>query len=188
MRLIKQITSFDPEDPLAPVDPETRIANRALLDYAQMGPKRAMKQLEARYKEMEAEWKKNPKRVQRPPTISWVTLSNWSSAFRWRERTAAYDELVRKEELTRYMEDRVKWREHRLKAAKGLLSKALIGLQGIDPTHANLAQISKAIQTAMEELRIEFDEENARAKGDIVIRVVREDKKSSVSVVEDDDD
>lgn len=179
MKLIKPIPAFDEEDPLAPVDGESVRASQALKDYALMGAGRSLKALHKRYELMDAEWKKNKLGpVQAPPTTRWMTLSNYSVKYRWQERVKLFDEIIRLKEMATYEADRKKWREHRLAAAKNLLSKAILGLNGIDPTHSNIAQIARSLQTAMNELRVEFGEDQKLTTGnDITIRVVREDKK-----------
>jgi hypothetical protein len=178
LKLIPKIPEFIHEDPLAPVYNETARANKALRDYALMGAGRSLHGLENRYIAMEAECKKNPARhLEKPPTTRWMTIGNWSSQFRWQERIKVHDEIVRKAEEERYLEDKLKWREHRLRAAKNLLSKAVVALNNHEGP-ATLSQIAKALETAMKELRVEFGEEQQiTSSNDVTIRVVRENKK-----------
>lgn len=179
MKLIKPIDAFDPDDPLAPVENESRRAAQALKDYALMGSTRSIKALHKRYELMDAEWRKNKLgAVQAPPTTRWTTLSNYSVKFRWQERVHAYDEQIRRKEQETFESDRIRWREHRLRAAKNLLSKAIAGLNDLDVKDASLTQIARALQTAMNELRVEFGEEQRLTTStDITVRVIREDKK-----------
>src|SRR5689334_4621333 len=96
MKLIKPIPEFDHDNPLAQAKGESGVANRALHDYAIMGVRRSLHQLEERYKLMEEEWTKNKSRVPRPPTTTWMTISNWSVMYRWQERVRLYDEQIQK--------------------------------------------------------------------------------------------
>lgn len=181
MKFLKAIESFQLDDPLAPTPTESARANKALQDYAHMGSRRSLHGLEKRYMAMDEEWKKNPSRTEKPPSTRWMTISNWSSVFRWQERVRVYDEQVRKAEEERYLDDKLKWRDLRMKAAKNLLTKAIVALNNHEGRD-NLAQISRALEAAMKELRIEFGEEQQiSTANEISIRVIREDKKSIAS-------
>src|SRR5689334_17099013 len=114
MKHVKPVESFNIEDPLAPVDGEPIRANRALRDYALMGSRRSIKALLDRYVIMEDEWSKNKTRIDRPPTVRWMTLSNYSVKYRWVERAKANDEILRLAEQAKFQDDRLKWRQHRL--------------------------------------------------------------------------
>jgi hypothetical protein len=185
MKSIKPIDEFDREDPLKPVGDEPAKASQALLDYALMGASRSLRELLKCYQIVGEEWAKNkPREFQRPPTTRLHTLENYSVKYRWQERVKAYDELLRLNELRDFEADRKKWREHRLKAAKNLLIKAVVALNLNDLSNANLAQIARAMQTAMNALRVEFGEERQLSTAnDLTIRVIREDK----AVLDDDD-
>ncbi len=175
---IKPIEAFDQEDPLAPVGDESARASQALRDYAMMGSRRGLRAIESRYIAMEEEWKKNKARTDRPPTVRWMTISNWSVKYRWIERAKAYDEVMRLKSQQEFLEDQIKWRKHRLNSVKSLLSKAIAGLQNFDPSRATLSEITRALEIANNQLRIEFGEEKQIKSGDITITVRREDMSS----------
>jgi hypothetical protein len=86
---------WDAEDPLKPVDAETRASNAALNDYARMGFSRSLRNLHKKYKESDD-----------PPTDKWSTLCNWSATYDWQERVKKWDAIEQEH-------DEKVWRERR---------------------------------------------------------------------------
>lgn len=93
---------WDPKEPLERCIAlkETRSANIALLDYAQMGSngaERSLRKLLDRWKLMQEQVQQNPDAAltQRPPTTSWGTLSTWSLRFAWVMRCEDWDAIQR---------------------------------------------------------------------------------------------
>ena len=78
---------WDDADPLALAASESSKQNQVLNDYAGMGPGRSLAGLAATYQTVAEP---------RPPTTRVNTLKEWSAAFGWVDRVAAYDELQRK--------------------------------------------------------------------------------------------
>jgi hypothetical protein len=83
---------FDRDDPLAQLDAETPKACAALHDYAMLGPSRSLRQLAEQYRSQNGV---------RTPTRQMSQLAEWSAAFHWQQRVAAYDEQQRRAERLR---------------------------------------------------------------------------------------
>jgi hypothetical protein len=96
---------WEPEDPLARAKGESTKANRALQDYADLGPGRSLALLAKGYAgEIELGEPGydlfRPYRVQsggepgaKPPSKRLSTLEGWSSRYQWQARLAAYQDL-----------------------------------------------------------------------------------------------
>ncbi|MGW8177380.1 MAG: hypothetical protein ACWGQW_01065 [bacterium] len=173
----KEDFEFDEDDPLARGHGESALANQALVDYATMGGRRSVRALWERYLVVDSEFKKNPKKTSKPPTTRRATMVKWSYTHHWIERAKLYDEQVRRREQERYEDERITWRLNRLKAAQGLLGKAVRALNNYDVDRASLSEITRALQIANEELRVEFGEEDQLKSNEVIITVKREDKK-----------
>ena len=171
-----EFEGFIPEDPLARVKGESARASQALLDYALMGGRRSLRQLITRYQAAREAYTKDPINNSLPPTVRYTTLAQWSARNHWQERVKIYDEHVRLREQEKFEDERKRWREMRLKAAQGLLSKAAKALNEYKPSRASLSEITRALQVAHDELRIEFGEEDQIKTPEVVITVRREDK------------
>ena len=77
------------EDPLARAKGETRSGNSALRDYALLGGGRSLRTLLEIYREQNL----NEGISERPPTIHFSTLANWSMSKDWVKRVDAWEEL-----------------------------------------------------------------------------------------------
>jgi hypothetical protein len=93
--------AWEPDSPLMRVTTESSMANRALRDYAALGPTRSLAKLINRYRS-ESEVSTGIK----PPTRRLATMAGWSSRFDWVARVARYDELLA-------IEDQALWEERR---------------------------------------------------------------------------
>ena len=93
---------WDAEDPLKPVETETRVANAALNDYARMGFSRSLRNLHAKYQESDD-----------PPTDKWSTICNWSASYDWQDRVKRWDaiEQERDEKVWRERRDEIRRKE-----------------------------------------------------------------------------
>lgn len=93
---------WDAEDPLKPVDIEPVTASQALTDYANMGFRRSLDKLFAKYEIMED-----------PPITNRSTLSGYCMKYDWVDRTKKYDELQRErdERIWRERRDEIRERE-----------------------------------------------------------------------------
>lgn len=174
----KKRADFNEHDPLEPIKGETRAANLALQDYALMGGRRSMRQLRDRYRILGKAYTADPVNNTKPPTVRLTTMSNWSITYRWQDRVAVYDEIVRKRSQDEFETQRNKWRENRMKAAQGLLGKAVEALTTYNPARSSLSEITRAIQVAHDELRLEFGEEDQLKAQDVVITIKREERRA----------
>lgn len=83
------ILPWSEDDPLAAVAGEPPKAVQALHDYAALGPGRSLPLLIERYRSgMQGA----------SPTVRLTTVREWSAAWHWQDRVAAFDELERKRE------------------------------------------------------------------------------------------
>lgn len=83
------VLPWDEADPLAAVAGEPSKAVQALHDYAALGPGRSLPALIERYRNgMQGA----------SPTVRLTTVREWSAAYHWQDRVAAFDELERKRE------------------------------------------------------------------------------------------
>ena len=75
---------------------ESRWAHKALMDYCEMGAKRNLRGLQARYLEEARRWQeaqqKGQGEAQKPPTRQLSRLKKWSVRHEWVKRAQAYDD------------------------------------------------------------------------------------------------
>jgi hypothetical protein len=108
-RLIKH---WDEEDPLNKVDGESKKANRALRDYAYMGPGRTLDALAEIYQKLKGQGK-------RPPTVSRTTIGTWCFRNRWVTRVQRWEDLEIEREEDEWRQFR---RQLRLREKEGSLA------------------------------------------------------------------
>lgn len=94
--------TWDPKDPLGRIPGESVKANKALNDYATMGPGRSLRKLNRHYKKLREE---NPDLE--TPTKNVVTINRWSTNHQWQARVEAAQELI-------IAEQRKEWAEREL--------------------------------------------------------------------------
>jgi len=103
----KPAFSWAVDRPLDDLGGETSASNRALRDYALMGPKRSLLKLLASY---QAVPKPAPK-GQAPPTRREATLKTWSVKYQWQERIRRFDLLEAEAEVEKWRKRRAEVRE-----------------------------------------------------------------------------
>ena len=157
---IKQVEEMpDETEPLAPISKrETIRAQHALRDYAFMTHRRSLRNLTLKYKQDKLAGLK-------PPTDSFVTLSQWSMMFKWVERVAIWDEIERKREEADFIENQTKWRLRRKEIVQGAFAKIAQALQNVDVSSATVRDISGAIKIINQELRLEYKDDQATSDG-----------------------
>lgn len=101
-KILEKVCYWDSENPLKPVDGESRAANAGLNDYAHMGFSRGLERLYEKYLQMDD-----------PPTTSRNTIFGWSKKYDWVDRSKAYDEIQRNldEQVWRERRDEVRQKE-----------------------------------------------------------------------------
>lgn len=103
------------EAPLAYVTGEGRRRNRALLDYAHMGPGRSLAKLASVYL--------NEAKT-RPPTTRVATLKDWSAKYAWQARIAAWEQIERISLESEWKERQLENRERLWQVNERLMEKA----------------------------------------------------------------
>lgn len=83
------ICAFDRENPLGACKGESLRANRALRDYAFMGPGRSLRKLLEKYREQSD----NKARTEKAPTNRFSSLADWSTKYQWQDRVALWEAL-----------------------------------------------------------------------------------------------
>jgi hypothetical protein len=113
---------WDTNNPLAKIKDESVKANRALNDYALMGPRRTLVSLLARYTSDDNQ-----------PTAHLETLKNWSRRHHWQARVARWQDIEHEQrqsaERLKWLERQVQVREESFELAQALQSRAREMLQ-----------------------------------------------------------
>ena len=143
------MVEWDRDTPLARAKGETGKANRALVDYAQMGVNRSLRELARGY---------GAGRAEDPPTRAVATVFNWSRRYQWQLRVARYDDMTRAQEMAQYEAERLEWRKKRRQMAQALFGKTAAAMAQLVPEDASLAQVTMAVKTTLAELRAEYDD------------------------------
>jgi len=97
--------SWDTNNPLHRAAGESARANAALRTYFRMGAARSLRALWEQYKQRVG----NKEATEKPPTVQWWTLSNWSLRYDWQKRVEAQTAIEA-------AEDEAIWRERRREA------------------------------------------------------------------------
>lgn len=112
--------SWNEEDPLQRVEPETAKSSRALFDYALLGASRSLYKLAAQYKNLLHNGVKPA-----PPTSNLRQLQEWSSKFDWQRRVLIFDQIESDQELDKWEARRLELRESDWQAGAALRAKCL---------------------------------------------------------------
>lgn len=163
----KRPKDYDPKRPLAAVAKETTRANKALHDYAFLGYRRSLRALINKYRETYSEVQDKGS----VPTLSWQTISDWSSKWKWQERIKEFDNLERLEEDTEYKAAQRLWRKQRRDLLKVAFNKVVRALAEVDTSDAKYAETIRSVKEINSELRIEYGDAEVDNLDDDRVRV-----------------
>ena len=108
-------------DPLDRRTGETTKANRALRDYAAMGPGRSLRLLSQQYQNI-------PETELPPPSLSFPTLKLWSAKHKWTDRVAEWDaeqnQLLDEQNTEMWLARMAKLREQEWEHSQALIERA----------------------------------------------------------------
>jgi hypothetical protein len=93
---------FDTDNPLNRILGESKQANKALMDYAEMGGRRSIRDLFEFYSKQ----KLSENQADNPPTGKISTLWTWSARHKWQERVARFDEIEKREREQKRIQER----------------------------------------------------------------------------------
>lgn len=124
---------WDADNPFIQGKHETRRANAAFRDYAQMGVGRSLRKLHKRYT--------NLPQTEAPPTRYWSTIAGWSFRYEWVARVSAWDDIKAAEDEEKWDDRRRDIREREWSQAETLLERVAQMLK------FPLAQIDRVEQT-----------------------------------------
>lgn len=150
---------WDENDPLAPVPPESAVANAALRAYAAMGKGRpAQNTFHGIYAE---QLRATGGASAKIPLAT--TMRGWSMNYRWVARLARFDQLENLRRLTGMRERADADRDTRIKLLEAFRGRIIKALQALDPAAANWTDVTGALRMVMQELRREYQDAEALA-------------------------
>ena len=104
--------NFDNDAPLNRIKGESRKAHNAFMTYFQMGVARSLRDLLEKYQKQDNEYKQeideneqqdsNEQATEKPPTLSWWTIGNWSKNNHWQVRITRQTEIDNEIALEQY--------------------------------------------------------------------------------------
>jgi hypothetical protein len=194
---------FDNLSPLSAIDGESAKAQQALTDYATMGVARSFEKLRTRYQAMADEcrarardpraWdKEHPGAAEpiMPPTVSGLSIGNWSRDFLWVERVKRFDEIQAEVQRLEFETDRRAMKAERIATLKQTLTRLKAALVQLNPKNASWSEVVSGIRRVHEQMRIEMGEDQGVAldAGHARLLVVKLPAGVSGVAIEDDDD
>jgi len=174
---------------------ETPTAYRAFMDYCRMGTRRSLRALLEQYTQQAPN--KHP--TEKPPTVHWWTLCDWSKRHEWQRRVGYWDanqERLRTEQSNQVIADMNRRHAHigMLGQQKGLAKlQSLLGTEITVNEATRLLDIATKIERVArgEPVTIETHQHGGPHGGPIPIReivVIRPAKKRQFPKEQDDGD
>lgn len=152
-----EVFDWDHDDPLGIVDRESPKSNEALRMYASLGVGRpSIENFYKSYRAQKLEQAGNDARI-----IVVATMRGWCMEFRWIARLKRFDEMEVERQLISMRERADADRATRIKLLEAFRAQIVKALQTLDPASAQWADVTRAMQVVVQELRKEYGDSEA---------------------------